>query len=167
MIGWGRACTKAEHAVMQQNRSLERKVIMPLERYDRVECRTQVRCKVGDHVLPPGARCSPPPPPCCAAPTTRSCSVHRRHSTNTAGASILPRPRDALPVALLIMEEPRFRSFSRPTGQFPGRPPVAIQPGWLGVRELGAGAGGGRGEGLVPDLCPPARRVVLVTDRRL
>jgi hypothetical protein len=29
---------------------------------------------------------------------------------------------------------------------------VAIQPGWLGVRELGAGAGGGRGEGLVPDL---------------
>lgn len=29
---------------------------------------------------------------------------------------------------------------------------VAIQPGWLGVRELGSGAGGGRGEGLVPDL---------------
>jgi hypothetical protein len=28
---------------------------------------------------------------------------------------------------------------------------VAIQPGWLGVRELGSGAGGGRGEGLVPD----------------
>ena len=32
------------------------------------------------------------------------------------------------------------------------RPFVAIQPGWLGVRELGSGAGGGRGEGLVPDL---------------
>ena len=29
---------------------------------------------------------------------------------------------------------------------------VAIQPGWLGVRELGSGAGGGRGEGVVPDL---------------
>ena len=28
---------------------------------------------------------------------------------------------------------------------------VAIQPGWLGVRELGSGAGGGCGEGLVPD----------------
>jgi hypothetical protein len=29
---------------------------------------------------------------------------------------------------------------------------VAIQPGWLGVRELESGTGGGRGDGLVPDL---------------
>ena len=48
----------------------------------------------------------------------------------------------------------------------PGPAVVAIQPVWLRVRELGSGAGGVRVEGLVSDLCP-ARRVVLVTDRRL
>src|SRR5208283_6124225 len=50
----------------------------------------------------------------------------------------------------------QIRAMLGPYGASGARGPrpqrVAIQPGWLGVRELRSGAGGGRGEGLVPDL---------------
>ena len=43
---------------------------------------------------------------------------------------------------------------------------VAIQPGWLAVRELGSGAGGAAWRAWFLIFCEPARRVVVVTDRR-